>query len=48
MVEPLTVLLSFPPPQSVYNPYTIMLTEAIRDQPGVTALNFSWRTATAP
>lgn len=45
MVEPLTVLLSFPPPQSVYNPYTIMLTEAIRDQPGVTALNFSWRTA---
>lgn len=45
MPRPFTVLLSFPPPRDINNPYSIMLTEAIRNQDGVTALNFSWRTA---
>lgn len=43
--RPLRVLLSFPPPRDVYNPYTIMLTRAIRDEPGIAAANFSWRRA---
>ena len=40
-----TILLSFPPPRDVNNPYSILLTESIRKQPDADALNFSWRTA---
>lgn len=42
---PLRVLLSFPPPRDVYNPYTIMLTEAVRAVPGAEVDNFTWRRA---
>lgn len=45
MGGPIRILLSFPPPRGVYNPYTIMLTEAVRDAPETTVLNFSWRRA---
>ncbi|MGB7980657.1 MAG: glycosyltransferase [Candidatus Nanopelagicales bacterium] len=45
MGETIRVLLSFPPPRAVYNPYTIMLTEAVAKIPDVTAVNFSWSRA---
>ncbi|HNV10532.1 MAG TPA: glycosyl transferase [Propionibacteriaceae bacterium] len=45
MPRKLTVLVSFPPPRPTSNPYNTLLVDALRDQPGVTVLNFSWRTA---
>lgn len=41
----LVVLMSFPAPQRVNNPYTSLLLDALRDQPGITARTFSWRFA---
>ncbi|WP_285115390.1 glycosyltransferase [Leifsonia sp. fls2-241-R2A-40a] len=41
----LTVLQSFPVPRPTTNPYLIMLARSLREQPGVTVLPFSWRTA---
>ncbi|WP_354567041.1 glycosyl transferase [Glaciihabitans sp. UYNi722] len=41
----MTVLQSFPIPRPTTNPYLIMLGEALRRTPGVTVLNFSWKTA---
>lgn len=46
MVEPLTVLQSFPSPRpSSVNPYTLLLGERLAAIPGVTVLYFSWKTA---
>jgi len=41
----LTVLQGFPVPRPTTNPYLVMLAQSLRDQPGVTVLPFSWRTA---
>ena len=42
----LTVLQSFPAPRPTsVLPYTLLLAERLRDQPGVTVLYFDWRTA---
>ncbi|MFJ3427055.1 glycosyltransferase family protein [Leifsonia aquatica] len=41
----LTVLQSFPVPRPTTNPYLVMLARSLREQPGVTVLTFSWRTA---
>lgn len=40
-----TVLQSFPVPRRTTNPYLVMLGRALRATPGVTVLNFSWKTA---
>lgn len=45
MSDDLIVLLSFPVPRPTTNPYNIMLERSLREQPGVTCLNFRWRTA---
>lgn len=45
MTETLTVLQSFPVPRPTTNPYLVMLAKSLRARPGVTVLNFSWRTA---
>ncbi|PZS25521.1 MAG: glycosyl transferase [Pseudonocardiales bacterium] len=45
MNEPVTVLQSFPEPRPTTNPYLVMLAAALRAHPGVTVVNFSWRTA---
>ena len=45
MSDNLTVLLSFPVPRSTSNPYNVMLERSLRRQPGMTCLNFRWRTA---
>lgn len=42
---PLTVLQSFPTPRPTTNPYLVMLAGALRAEPDVTVLTFSWRTA---
>jgi beta-1,4-mannosyltransferase len=43
---PLTVLQSFPVPRPpAVNPYTALLAEHLRAVPGVTVLNFTWKTA---
>ncbi len=42
---PLVVLQSFPEPRPTTNPYLVMLREALRTQPGVEVLTFSWRRA---
>jgi len=39
------VLLSFPVPREITNPYNVLLTSSLRALPDVTVLNFSWRTA---
>ncbi len=41
----LTVLQGFPVPRPTTNPYLVMLARSLREQPGVTVLPFSWRTA---
>lgn len=41
----ITVLQSFPVPRPDTNPYTSLLEQALRAQPGLTSLNFTWRTA---
>jgi beta-1,4-mannosyltransferase len=41
----LTVLQGFPVPRPTTNPYLVMLAQSLREQPGVTVLPFSWRTA---
>lgn len=43
--RPFVVQLSFPPPQAVRNPYTIMLTRSMAGLPDVEVRNFSWRGA---
>ncbi|MGN7797580.1 glycosyl transferase [Leifsonia sp. 22587] len=43
--DALTVLQSFPVPRPTTNPYLVMLAQSLREQPGVTVLTFSWRTA---
>lgn len=46
MDKPVTVLQSFPAPRPTsVNPYTLLLAEHLRATPGITVLNFSWRTA---
>lgn len=46
MDTPVTVLQSFPAPRPTsVNPYTLLLAEHLRATPGVSVLNFSWRTA---
>lgn len=46
MPQQLTVLQSFPTPRATsVNPYTLLLAENLRAVPGVTVLNFDWRTA---
>ncbi|MGA7204620.1 MAG: glycosyltransferase [Specibacter sp.] len=39
------MLQSFPEPRPTTNPYLVMLARALRAEPAVTVLNFSWRTA---
>lgn len=41
----LTVLQQFPVPRPTTNPYLVMLAEHLRAVPGVTVLNFTWKTA---
>lgn len=43
--DPLIVLNNVPPPKPTTNPYSIMLIEAIRSQPDIELLDFSWRAA---
>ena len=45
MTETLKVLQSFPVPRPTTNPYLVMLAKSLRARPGVTVMNFSWRTA---
>ncbi|MGG7507707.1 glycosyltransferase [Plantibacter sp. YIM 135249] len=45
MAHGFTILQSVPKPRPTTNPYNIMLLDAIRAVPGVTLLDFSWRTA---
>lgn len=44
-MDQLTVLQSFPVPRPTTNPYLVMLADALRADPQVEVLNFSWRTA---
>lgn len=44
-MDRLTVLQSFPEPRPTTNPYLVMLAEALRADPQLRVLNFSWRTA---
>ncbi|MFM9919176.1 glycosyl transferase [Lacisediminihabitans sp. H27-G8] len=41
----LVVLQSFPSPRPTTNPYLVMLADALRQSPGVSVLNFDWKTA---
>lgn len=41
----LTVLQSFPTPRPTTNPYLVLLADALRSDPEVEVLNFSWRNA---
>lgn len=41
----LTVLESFPIPKPTTNPYLIMLGRELENQPGISILNFTWKTA---
>jgi len=42
---PLRVLVSFPPPGPRTNPYIAQLAAALKAEPGIEVLHFSWRTA---
>lgn len=44
-MDRLTVLQSFPEPRPTTNPYLVMLAGALREDPQLRVLNFSWRTA---
>lgn len=45
MNSSLAVLQSFPAPRSTTNPYLVQLARGLRELPGVTVVNFSWRAA---
>lgn len=45
MNSSLAVLQSFPVPRSTTNPYLVQLARGLRELPGVTVVNFSWRAA---
>lgn len=45
MGRQITVLMSFPRPRSVANPFNSLLMTALADQPGTQVLTFSWRRA---
>ncbi|WP_232549039.1 glycosyl transferase [Propioniciclava soli] len=45
MTAPLRVLMSFPRPREVTNPFNTLLMDAVAARPGVTVHTFSWRRA---
>ncbi len=45
MDSELTVLMSFPKPRAVANPFNTLLMESLSAQPGVRVLTFTWRAA---
>ncbi|ALE05151.1 glycosyl transferase [Arthrobacter sp. ERGS1:01] len=45
MAAALRILQSFPTPRPTTNPYLVMLAQALRAEPDLEVLNFSWKTA---
>ena len=43
MTQPLTVLMSFPPPRPTSNPYNTLLMDAVAAQPDTRVRTFSWK-----